>query len=447
MTKRITAKEYDNRKKMREFRRMYYDPEVERQLDALRKSLNIFSESGTFESRQAIAEQIVNTKKERLKKVLDLKKIKEMKDGRKYIHIGTKLAAVTGSEMYTAPNEKLLIEKLYDAFFGSAKMTLKEAYKKYQRYRKDLGLVTYKTIAEDMYNWKKLETTHIAEMCVKDIRIRDIKMCYAELVKGGDMTERQLKNIRSTLNGIFTYCVSEMEIIPHNFILEIKLDMYRGRLKRRRPKLDYTLDEIKRLKQELSGSEDVYDLAVRFALTTFLRIGEIIALTPQDLMYSELEGYYLNVDKSRHVEREIVFDGKGNVVLGKTEHRVTDIVKGNSEMSQRGVPLSDEGVEIFQKAVMMHPENEYVFMHDGHVINTTIFNRHLRAACEKLNIPYRSSHQIRFTNAYRLYAGGVPLPELSRMMGHTTLTMTMHYLRQRRFTPEIAAEVRKILTA
>ena len=164
-------------------------------------------------------------------------------------------------------------------------------------------------------------------------------------------------------------------------------------------------------------------------------------------MYSELEGYYLNIDKSRHVEREIIFDEKGNVVLGKTEHRVTDIVKGNSEMSQRGVPLSDEGVEIFQKAVMMHPENEYVFMHDGHVINTTIFNRHLRAACEKLNIPYRSSHQIRFTNAYRLYAGGVPLPELSRMMGHTTLTMTMHYLRQRRFTPEIAAEVRKILTA
>ena len=49
-------------------------------------------------------------------------------------------------------------------------------------------------------------------------------------------------------------------------------------------------------------------------------------------------------------------------------------------------------------------------MKDGQPIYADSFNEHLKnKVCKPLNIPYRSSHQIRFTITTMLYEAGVPL--------------------------------------
>ena len=66
-------------------------------------------------------------------------------------------------------------------------------------------------------------------------------------------------------------------------------------------------------------------------------------------------------------------------------------------------------------------------MRDGKPLYGDTFNRHLKSVCMTLGIVYRSSHQIRFIVATLLYEAGVPLNEISRMLGHSDISSTQVY--------------------
>ncbi|MBS5272989.1 tyrosine-type recombinase/integrase [butyrate-producing bacterium] len=59
---------------------------------------------------------------------------------------------------------------------------------------------------------------------------------------------------------------------------------------------------------------------------------------------------------------------------------------------------------------------------------TVTFNRHLKKCCDELGIEYRSSHKLRFSTASIMYKNGMEDTELQKLLGHTTLSMTRHYL-------------------
>ena len=76
-------------------------------------------------------------------------------------------------------------------------------------------------------------------------------------------------------------------------------------------------------------------------------------------------------------------------------------------------------------------------MKDGQPIYADSFNEHLKnKVCKPLNIPYRSSHQIRFTITTMLYEAGVPLNQLSTMLGHSETRTTLHDIRQQSVDPK-----------
>ena len=77
-------------------------------------------------------------------------------------------------------------------------------------------------------------------------------------------------------------------------------------------------------------------------------------------------------------------------------------------------------------------DGEYIFMYKGKQIYTATFNEHLKKYCREIGIDpeYKGSHSIRFTVASALFLGGTPTAEIQRLLGHTTLQMTMHYLKQ-----------------
>lgn len=70
-------------------------------------------------------------------------------------------------------------------------------------------------------------------------------------------------------------------------------------------------------------------------------------------------------------------------------------------------------------------------MHEGRPLTTDSFNRRLKKYCTETDIPYLSSHKIRFTSASMLYDAGVKLIDIQSLWGHSTLTMTQHYIGQR----------------
>ncbi len=60
---------------------------------------------------------------------------------------------------------------------------------------------------------------------------------------------------------------------------------------------------------------------------------------------------------------------------------------------------------------------------------TDLFNRRLKRYCEECGINYHSSHKIRFYNASSAYANGTNLSVISKLMGHSEVATTLHYLR------------------
>ena len=65
---------------------------------------------------------------------------------------------------------------------------------------------------------------------------------------------------------------------------------------------------------------------------------------------------------------------------------------------------------------------------DGKQIVTLTFNKRLKKYCGEAGVPYHSSHKIRFYTASMAY-NGENLAQISRMMGHSQVSTTLHYLR------------------
>ena len=93
---------------------------------------------------------------------------------------------------------------------------------------------------------------------------------------------------------------------------------------------------------------------------------------------------------------------------------------------------------------------EYLFMEYGRPLNNNTFNDWMRKFAKEAGVPYLSSHKLRFTVASILYNGGhgIDLKLLQRILGHSNLAMTLHYVGAydgEPQTPEIAAEMDKYL--
>ena len=96
------------------------------------------------------------------------------------------------------------------------------------------------------------------------------------------------------------------------------------------------------------------------------------------------------------------------------------------------VTLSPKAREIALKTMLLYPDEEFIFTSNGKPIIADTFNRRLKKVCNTLNIPYRSSHQIRFTTATNLYEAGIPITQLSYELGHSDVRTTFMYTRQRK---------------
>ena len=131
--------------------------------------------------------------------------------------------------------------------------------------------------------------------------------------------------------------------------------------------------------------------------------------------------------------------------FGKVHYDVEERIKGNQKEGFRFIPLTPQAQKIIKKTMELYPEGKYLFMRNGKPILADTFNRHLKSVCNTLNIPYRSSHQIRFTMGTMFYEGGVKVNQLSTFLGHSDTKTTFHYIRQQKATERTAELMTDIL--
>ena len=266
-----------------------------------------------------------------------------------------------------------------------------------------------------------IDNKPLSKWKVADITPTHLYRFFRKLTKNRTYTRQMVNDIRCVLSGMFAYAI-EKDIIQMNPVRDV--DLRRLAYKPVQEKHDdvFTQEEAEKLLDYLDTIEDdPYTLAIRLDFNLFTRIGEITGLMWENVY---LENRIVNICHQITYEPELnddlTFSGKKIV----TEN----YLKGCTSHGYREEYLNDEAVDILKRAKAINPDGKYVFMPFGKPIVTLTFNKRLKKYCEAAGIPYHSSHKIRFYAASSAYNGS-NLLAVSRMMGHSQTSTTLHYLR------------------
>ena len=366
---------------------------------------------------EEVTELYENMRKETiLKQYCDTNKIKERKAG-KY----TQFYILIEGKQYSAKTRKELIDRLFELYCGDSVITLEEAYREWMLWRADVNTAS-KTLRENKNEWNGfIKNTALAKMQVAKIGIPDFEDFLYDITKDYAITSKRLSNIISVLNGIMRRCVSR-QIIPHNLLADVDKTIFHNRCKPiNSVKDNYSAEERQKILDYLQDKTDGYSLAIRFAFYLPLRFSETAAIK-----YSDIKDGKLRIQRAQRTCQKMNDDLTFEPRYLTNEERI----KGNKQTGFRTVALTPTALSIVELAHRLYPDNEYLFMRNGEQLLGNTFNEELEKICKKLDIKYRSSHQLRFTVATMLFQAGMPITKLSVLLGHSTTAMTWHYIRQ-----------------
>lgn len=396
------------------YKHSLYLTKEQQQLYISIQALQNLMSNATLTSSEMV-QQLEMTKKQKEKLVSEIyfkdKKRKEFytcKDGR----------VKSYDPQFIASSKEQLIDKLYAYYFSN---TLEDIYKEWVQYRAETKIVSGKTLEEDIGLWNRLlADSAIAKMQIMEIKPVHLLKLFQTWTGNGLITRKDFNNRKSVLNGIFRYAVLN-ELISSNPITSISCTELKFKLPNAVKKA-YTIEERRKLLAYLATLEpDAYVLAIMLAFYGIFRIGEI-----KGLCWDYNDGNIVTI-KNQLVEERVL---KSDLTLGQPRKLLKD-PKGNPNYSIRTECVSEEGLNILKKMKELNPTGKLLFMHQNRPISTETFNRRLKKYCGEISIPYLSSHKIRFTGASMLYHAGVKPIDIQPLLGHSSLSMTEHYIGQR----------------
>lgn len=299
--------------------------------------------------------------------------------------------------------------------------TLKTLYKEWLIYRRDYTPARPKTIQENTYQWNHFfEDSELADMCVQDIRPITLIRFFRKLTKDRTYTYKRISNARSVLNGIMDYAIEE-EIIEVNPVSNVNFKKFTYKPVENQCDNVFSKEDTVKLLKYLKGIDEPYSLAIQLSFYLFIRIGETKALRWEDIDYKNKTLYlHRQLSTERVLNDDLTFSTRQVVVYEQ--------MKGNTSCGYRYQHLTDEALKILNRARRLNPFGVYIFEPDGRPMTTDRFNRKLKAYCDAAHVPYHSSHKIRFYNASTAY-DGKNLVTISKLMGHSQVETTLHYLR------------------
>ena len=302
-----------------------------------------------------------------------------------------------------------------------SRITLEKLFREWMIYRRDYTSVKPKTIQENFYEWKHMiEGTELAKMPVKDITTLTLIRFFRKVTKDRTESYKRVSNVRSVLNGIMSYAIEE-EIIEHNPVSGINFKSFTYKPVEDQSRNVFTQEETHTLLKYLQTINEPYSLAIQLSFYLFIRIGETKGILIKDI---DLEKGTVYLHEQVLTERFLNDD----MTFSKRTVNVSDTMKGNTSHGYRTQYLTAPAIAIIQKALELNPNGTFLFEPNGKPMTTDRFNRKLKKYCEECGIPYHSSHKIRFYNASTAYSGE-NLTTISRLMGHSQVQTTLHYLR------------------
>ena len=243
--------------------------------------------------------------------------------------------------------------------------------------------------------------------------------------KGG-LSYKTVKNIRGVLSSAYEYAI-ENSYIKDNPVLKSRMPSFAHSIKSDVP--EYSAEQVRKLLLFAKENDSHIYIFLLLALYTGLRKGELLALTWDDVDYDKK---LLRVNKSRTGSRKAI---------------TTQITTPKTESSNRKIPLNDTVLEAL-KAEKKRQEEYAEILGNGYdksnfiirtvlgkpYVNLSAINRVVNRLTEKAGLPHCTIHGFRHSVASILDDNGVPIQDISVLLGHESVQTTERIYINRRKT-------------
>lgn len=185
----------------------------------------------------------------------------------------------------------------------------------------------------------------------------------------------------------------------------------------------FSSEELKRF-LECTPKEHRLRLLIILAIYTGARIGELLALT-----YEDIENDVIRINKSLHEIQPIKGQKtqKTRLVVGETKTRT----------SIRTIPIEHQ---IVKDAITIHKKwhleemmkngyrtNNVFTTQTGELCYISSIRTAFKRLCKQVNVKPRKFHTFRNTFGSFLASNGVPITQVSKLMGHDSIAVTAKY--------------------
>ena len=276
----------------------------------------------------------------------------------------------------------------------------------------EMWLDTFKKNSVKTSSFGRLESSkttlaryEIAGKRIGEVNFFDIQRYINQLVDDGyslSNIKKQLRIITSPLK-----LAASMRIIPADPSIGVKLPNETRVKKRTKEVIAYTNDEQELLFKRVAVSQmNVGYMGILFMIETGLRSGELLALKWKDV----------ELDRSRVHVHATILNPMSNV---KAEYQDSPKTKS----SNRIVPLTPKAKAIL-KHLMEERETEWVFESKRQRYSYKQLMYQTKKLCREAGVPYYGEHVFRHTFATNCYYKGIDVKILSRLMGHSSVSVT-----------------------